>query len=86
MAEQILEGTWEEIALHAGELSGKHIRVIVSAEEEGRANLTNEGMLTALDNIVERQKGRKETSGEETQRLLREARAGGMYGLESFDE
>jgi hypothetical protein len=42
----------------------------------------NEGMLRALADIEKRQAGRRSISGEETQRLLREARAGGMYGLD----
>lgn len=31
MAEQqVLEGTWEEIALHAEDLKGRHVKIIVS--------------------------------------------------------
>jgi hypothetical protein len=42
-------------------------------------------MLRTLDRIHERHKGMRETPGDSTQRLLREARNGGMYGLEPID-
>lgn len=32
MAEQVIEGTWEEIAEHGGELSGKRVRLTVLDE------------------------------------------------------
>ncbi|MCI0387582.1 MAG: hypothetical protein MOB07_02260 [Acidobacteria bacterium] len=32
MSQQILEGAWEEIAEHAGELSGKRVKLIVLGE------------------------------------------------------
>jgi hypothetical protein len=35
--QQVLEGTWEEIALHAQELSGRRLRVIVLPEESNGA-------------------------------------------------
>lgn len=34
MAQQVLEGTWEEIQEHEAELSGKRVRVIVLSAEE----------------------------------------------------
>ena len=33
MSQQVLEGAWEEIAVHAGELAGKKVRLIVLEEE-----------------------------------------------------
>ena len=32
MKEQVLEGTWEEVVLHAAELSGHRVRVTVLAD------------------------------------------------------
>jgi hypothetical protein len=42
----------------------------------------NEGMLAALRGIAERQQGRRKTDGSDTLRLIREARAGAMYGYD----
>ena len=83
MAQQVLEGTWEEVSRHADELAGKWVKLTVLADEpRAEAVLPNEGMLAALREIAKLQEGMRETSGEDTQRLLREARAGGMYGYE----
>ena len=96
MATQVLEGTWEEIAAHADELAGKRLRVIVETDAPeavdspnvGPPNVgpPNEQMLGILRDIAERQKGRRYTSGEDTQELIRQARNGGMYGIEPLDE
>jgi hypothetical protein len=79
MSQQVLEGTWEEIARHGDELSGKRVRLTVLEEEP----IPNEAMLAALRDVDEIQKGMRLTSGEDTKALLREAREGGMYGLGS---
>ncbi|MBV9850853.1 MAG: hypothetical protein JO250_14365 [Armatimonadetes bacterium] len=76
----VLEGTWEEVARHAPELAGRRVRLTVL--EEAAPAPPNEGMLAALRLIEQRQQGRQETSSEDTQRLLRDARDGGMYGLD----
>jgi len=96
MAQQILEGTWEEIVAHADELTGKHIKVIVEATvpetveqpNVGPPNMgpPNEQMLGILRDIAERQEGTQYTSGEGTQELIRQARNGGMYGMEPLEE
>ena len=96
MATQVLEGTWEEIAARADELAGKRLRVIVETDAPeaveslnvGPPNVgpPNEQMLGILRDIAERQKGRHYTSGEDTQELIRQARNGGMYGIEPLDE
>ena len=95
MAAKVLEGTWEEIAAHADELAGKRLRVIVETDAPeavespnvGPPNVgpPNEQMLGILRDIAERQKGRRYTSGEDTQELIRQARNGGMYGIEPLD-
>ncbi len=84
MLEQVLEGTWEEIAQHAGELAGKRVRLTV-VEETPAAVQPNEAMLEAMRKIEERSKDMPFTSGEDTQRLLREARAGAMYGYDPIE-
>ena len=101
MAQQVLEGTWEEIAARADELAGKRLRVIVETDAPeavespnvgppnvGPPNMgpPNEQMLGILRDIAERQKGRRYTSGEDTQELIRQARNGGMYGIEPLDK
>ena len=45
MTQQILEGTWEEIATHAQELAGHRLRVVVLSDKKSRK--PNEGMLQA---------------------------------------
>ena len=76
----VLEGTWEEIARHGPELTGRRVRLVVL--EESPAAPRNEGMLEVLRQITERQQGRQETTGEDTPPLLRAGRDGGMYGLD----
>lgn len=44
-----------------------------------------QAMRDVLREITRRQEGRPETSGEDTQRLLREARAGAMYDYAPSD-
>ncbi len=81
MAEQILEGTREEIATHAEELIGKRLRVTVL--DDVSPPRRNEAMLDVMRRVAERNKDRPTTSGEDTQQLLREGRDGKMYGAES---
>jgi bifunctional DNA-binding transcriptional regulator/antitoxin component of YhaV-PrlF toxin-antitoxin module len=54
----------------------------VEASVLPEASPRNEGMLKVLADIEKHQEGRRSISGEETQRMLREARAGGMYGFD----
>ncbi|MGE0133309.1 MAG: hypothetical protein AB7U82_34965 [Blastocatellales bacterium] len=42
MSHQVLEGTWEEIAVHAGELAGKKLRLIVLEENAQTASDADE--------------------------------------------
>jgi hypothetical protein len=84
MLEQVLEGTWEEIAQHADELAGKRVRLTI-VEEAPPSVQPNEAMLEALRKIKERSKDMPFTSGEDTQQLLREARAGAMYGYDPIE-
>ena len=79
MNEQVLEGTWEEIIGHAHELAGRRVRLLILPDKERKPN---EGMLQVIRSVAEDQKEMRLTSGEDTQRLLREARGGGMFGYE----
>lgn len=87
VAQQVLEGTWEEIAAHAEELTGKRLKVIV--ETDAPTDMTgipivappNEGMLAALREIAERQKGRRQTEGDSVA-IIRHGRSGPLYGVE----
>ncbi len=78
MSEHVLEGTWEEIASHADEFTGKRLRVTVIEE----APQPNYAMLEAMRIAAELQAGMRFTDGSDTQKMLREARAGGMYGYD----
>lgn len=82
MKSSVIEGTWDELAAHAEDLR-RHpkLTLIVPETAEEPAPAVNQGMLDALREISERQQGRRSTSPENTDRLIREARAGGMYGL-----
>lgn len=83
MAQQVLEGMWEEIAeRHGVELSGKRVRLIVLPDE---AENSNEELLGAIREAERLQAGMRETSGEKSQELLREGRAGIMYDHERND-
>lgn len=81
MATQVFEGTWEEITKHAQDLVGRRVRVTILDEEP--AAKPNEGMLEALRKIEERHKNMPESPGEDTLKMIREARSGGMFGDES---
>jgi hypothetical protein len=84
MKESIIEGTWDEIASHADDLRRfPKLKLIVPEEpEDTDVPVTpNQKMLDILAELRDRQKGRRYTSSADTDRLLREARAGGMYGL-----
>jgi hypothetical protein len=81
VADQVLEGTWEEVSRHAAELVGKRVRVTVLGEAEVPPR--NEAMLEVLRRTAQRLKD--QPSGgptEESLKILREGRAGGMWGDE----
>lgn len=83
----IIEGTWEEILLHENELTGKRLRLIVLPDQDLPLPVKpNEKVLAALRTIAEHQKDRPFTDGTDSLRLLREARAGAMYGYEPTEE
>jgi Flp pilus assembly protein CpaB len=59
---------------------GEEVSITLDRNGEERTVLPNERMLAVMRRIAERQKGRPYTDGTDTLRLLREARAGAMYG------
>lgn len=81
MEHQILEGTWEEVARHADELTGKRVRVTVLDDETTSPH--NEAMLAVLRRSAERRKDMPVSGAtEETLKIIRAARGGEMWGYE----
>jgi hypothetical protein len=80
MLEEMFEGTWEEVVEHAAELAGKHVRVTVLADAP--VVQPNLAMQEALRKVAARNQGKPLTSSTDTQQMLREARAGRMWGYE----
>ena len=58
---------------------GQEIEINIE-ETAGLAVKPNSRMLAALDEIARRQEGRRHTDGSQTDRFIREGRAGKMYG------
>jgi hypothetical protein len=50
------------------------------ADDEAPKVVPNEKALAALREIARRQEGRRHTDGSQTERIIREGRAGAMYG------
>jgi hypothetical protein len=96
----VIEGTGEELERYLRRSPKQRFRLIPLSNEESRelnkgethpARLDppirpNEGMLAVMRDIAERQKSRLHTDGSDSLRLLREARAGAMYGRDPTDE
>ena len=81
METQTFEGVWEEVTQHANEFSGKRVRVTVLEPTPQ----PNEAMLMALRKVAERSKNMPFSDGEDSLQMLREARAGKMFGYESSE-
>jgi hypothetical protein len=80
----LLELPIEAEALHLR--PGDKVRVRVDLALGGDIPIQpNEGMLAALREIAERQQGRRPTDGSDTDRVLREGRAGAMWGSEPIE-
>ncbi len=75
----VLEGTWEEIAEHAPEFTGRRLRVTVIGEQKPQPNRK---ALEMIQRVKELQKDMRFTDGSKTQEVLRAARSGGMFGGE----
>jgi hypothetical protein len=76
METQIFEDGWEDVTQHANEFSGKPVCVTVLEATPQ----SNEAMLAALRKVAERSKNMPFSDGEDSLQILREARAGKMFG------
>lgn len=84
MAQQeVIEGTWKEVSELAQNLPEEQpVRLTILTTKETLPAHANVAMLSALREISKIQEGMKPTPSGDTQKLLREARGGGMYGYE----
>jgi len=64
---------------------GDKVHIHFDPIQETLVGKPNEGMLTVLRDIAERQKGRGHTDGSTTDAMLREGRAGAMWGHDPID-
>ena len=71
-----------EAAQELGLKPGEEVTVSVDRNKTEPAVIPNEKGLAIMREITERHKGRPHTDGSNTLRLLREARAGAMYGYD----
>jgi hypothetical protein len=81
-----LEGTWEEIAAHAAELAGRRVRVTVLDAAENRQGVEAispaERFAAAMRELESSDQDMPLTPGGDSVALVREARAGAMYGYD----
>ena len=77
----VLEGTWDELAEYADELRRYPKLTLVVPDTEEAARPVNQPVIDMLNELAERHKSRRSTSPADTDRMIREARAGGMYNL-----
>ena len=86
MPPQVLEGQWEDLVSRNGaRLKGRRVRITVDpdhTEAGDGAFPPNRQALAMLRDLAALQQGMRESDGSQTDRLLREARAGGLYGHE----
>ncbi len=84
--QQIFEGTGAEIANLVGKLSRwKRYRLVEIEESQNVPDpkpTENLAMIAALQEIAERQKGHRDTDGSQTDQILRDGRAGAIWGHE----
>lgn len=82
----ILEGTWEEIRAHDAELAGKQVRLEVANTSDEASAWEAERLAAAERFRLAREEARKieadipYRSGFDSVAMIREARAGAMYG------
>ena len=86
MIPQILEGAWEDIRAHDAELIGHRVRLTILTTElplkqlQIVSQVPNEAMLTAMREAERIQEGMHPKSGSDSVAIIREGRAGAMYG------
>ncbi len=81
METTVLEGTWEEIAQHAGEFAGRRLKVTIIEDEPQRQ--PNRKGLEAIRRVKKIQKDMRETDGADSLETLRRGRAGEIFGYDS---
>ena len=79
---QVYVGTPDQLAERLSRLPNTRKYKMTVTSEETTAIAPNEQALTMLRDIAGMKENMKETDGLETDRLLREARAGAMYGAD----
>lgn len=72
----LLEGAWDEILAHSGDLEGKHIRLVATEQAQPGANALREAIAQARAI----QAGMGTTRAGDTVAVIREGRSGAMYG------
>jgi hypothetical protein len=81
-----LEGTWEEILVHSSELAGQRVRLTVlpaAREEPDWETMTPTERFAASMDLAEAMEREMEYSKpDDSVALVREARAGAIYGYE----
>ena len=97
---EAIEGTGEELGRYLRRSPKQRFRLVPLVDDENtdpdeggthaarlsRPTQPNEGMLAVMREIAERQKDRRYTDGSDSLRILREARAGVLNGVDSTDE
>jgi hypothetical protein len=79
---QVYEGTPEQLVKHLNRLPNTNKYKMTVTPEEATPIAPNEQALSMLRDIARMKENMKETDGSETDRLLREARSGAMYGVD----
>lgn len=83
---QIFEGQWEDILLrNSTQLKGQWVKVSVEAKNSDSTNqkiLPNTQALAMLRDLAKLHESMRESDPAQTDRQIREARSGGMYGIE----
>lgn len=78
MATQIIEGTWEEIAQNAKDFVGRKVRLTILDDEDSPK--PNGAMLKALRKVSRRSEKMPVSANDDTLKIIRKARSGGMFG------
>ncbi|MCW3094936.1 MAG: hypothetical protein JWL77_554 [Chthonomonadaceae bacterium] len=79
---QVYEGTPEQLVKYLNRLPNTNKYKMTVTPEEATTTAPNVQALSMLRDIARMKENMKETDGSETDRLLREARAGAMYGAD----
>jgi hypothetical protein len=82
---QVFEGTPEQLVKHLNRLPNTYKYIMTVTPDEANTIAPNEQALSMLRDIARMKENMKETDGTETDRLLREARAGAMFGAHTIE-